>query len=190
MVNNDWQEWQRNKLREQKVREWTSRFNQADGKRQEWQNVYRAYLQSEVWKEKRKQVLDRAKGRCENCGIILLDPDVHHITYQRVGGNETLEDLAVLCFSCHQGADKQRDMKTDERRADRYYQARLNGFATRIYGETWWYDEDKEEVEIAFIKFLYKKYCEEYGLDFDPDLDPESDLDFIEFWDQVLNGGG
>lgn len=190
MVNNDWKRWQENKLREQRIGEWTSRFEKADGNSREWQNVYRAYLQSDVWKEKRRQVLDRANGKCEKCGVILLDPDVHHLTYDRVGGNERLDDLMVLCFPCHRKADKQRDRETDERRTASYYQARLHGFATRIYGDMWWYEKDHEEIEIEFIKFLYKKYCEEYGLEFDPHLDPESNIDFMEFWNQVLNGEG
>lgn len=187
-INNDWMVWQKNKLRDKKVQEWVSRFKKADGNQDEWQKVYRAYLQSDVWKEKRNQVLSRANGKCEKCKAIIFDPDVHHLNYDRVGGNETPDDLLVLCSSCHKGADAERDAETDERRTDAYYDARLNGFASRKYGDAWWYDREKQEVEIEFIMFLYKKYCQEYGFDFDPHLDPESDLDFIEFWNQVLNG--
>lgn len=188
MGNNDWKEWEKQKLWEQNVKKWTSRFKQAKGNRQQWQKVYHAYLQSSVWKEKRRQILKRANGVCEKCGARLLNPEVHHITYERVGGNEKPEDLMALCFSCHRKADRQRDVETSNRQADSYYRARLNGFATRKYGDIWWYEQDEEKVEKEFIMFLYEKYCEEYGLDFDPSIDPETDLDVIEFWNQVLNG--
>jgi 5-methylcytosine-specific restriction endonuclease McrA len=188
MINNEWQEWQKKQIRNKKVKEWTSEFRRADGNQDEWKKVYRAYLQSDIWKEIRSQVLSRANGRCEKCKVILLDPDVHHLNYHRVGGNERMEDLMVLCFSCHREADKERDTETNERQKDAYYEARLDGFASRKYGDTWWFEHEKQDVEIEFIKFLYKKHCQEYGFDFDPHLDPETDLDFIDFWNDVLNG--
>jgi 5-methylcytosine-specific restriction endonuclease McrA len=188
MSNNEWQEWQKNKLRQQEVQKWISLFMKADSNQEEWQKIYRAYLQSDIWKQKRNQVLKRADGKCERCKAIIFDPDVHHLTYDRVGGNERLDDLIVLCFPCHRNADDERDMETDEQRTTAYYDARLYGFATRKYGEAWWYDHERRDVEIEFIMFLYKKYCQEYELDFDPHLDPEADFDFIEFWNRVRNG--
>ena len=188
--NADWAEWKKNKIRDKKVQGWLARFREVDGKSDEWQKVYKLYLQSDVWQEKRKQVLGRADGRCERCKAIIFDPDVHHLTYDRVGGNERLEDLVVLCSSCHKIADEERDFETTERRTDTRYDARLNGFATRKYGDSWWFDHEREDVETEFILFLYKGYCHEYGFDFDPRLDPESDLDFIVFRNNVLNGAG
>jgi len=184
MVNDELQEWKKKKI----IQGWTSRFKQAAGNNKEWQKIFHEYLKSDIWKEKRKPVLIRANGKCEKCGAIIFDPDVHHINYDRVGGNETMDDFIVLCFSCHRETHKQRDIKTDERRSDAYYQARLSGFATKKYGDIWWFEHDKQDVEIEFIIFLYRNYCQEYGIDFDPNLDPESDFDFIEFWNQVLNG--
>jgi 5-methylcytosine-specific restriction endonuclease McrA len=188
VANKKWKEWQKNKLWKQEVQKWISRFKQVDDNQVEWQKVYRAYLQSDVWKEKRDQVLSRANGKCERCKAIIFDPDVHHLKYDRIGGNERLDDLMVLCFPCHRDADDERDTETDAKRADSHYQARLNGFASSKYGDAWWYDREKREVEIEFIMYLYKKYCQEYEFDFDPPLDPETDLDFIEFWNKVLNG--
>ena len=185
------EEWLKKKLWEQEVKKWTSKFNQVEGNREEWQKTYQAYQQSTVWAEKRKQILSRANGRCESCGVIVITNsmlDVHHLAYDRVGGDERMDDLKALCYSCHKKADRQRDEQTDERRKNNYYQSRLNGFASRKYGDGWSYDHDEQEVEIEFITFLYKKYCEEYGLDFDPHLDPELDEDFLEFWDTVLDG--
>lgn len=114
---------------------------------------------------------------------------MHHLTYDHVG-NERLDDLIVLCFPCHRIADAERDDETEERRNDAYYEARLNGFAIRRYGDGWWFNHEREDVEIKFIMYLYMLYCKEYGFDFDPHLDPETNIDFIDFWNNVRNGYG
>ena len=186
-------EWLKQKLLEQEVKKWTSKFRQAEGNTEEWHKVHQAYLKSDVWAEKRKQVLIRANGKCEGdkCGVMVVSNtllDVHHLTYDRVGGNEKMSDLKALCSSCHKKADRQRDDETDERRRDNYYQSRLRGFAVRKHGEEWLYYHDLQEAEIEFITFLYKKHCEELGLDFNPHFDPDTDWDFLEFWDMVLDG--
>ena len=59
---------------------------------------YYAYLKSDKWKEKRKQVLEIARGKCEKCGK--LASEVHHETYKRLG-HEWLIDLTALCRGCH-----------------------------------------------------------------------------------------
>ncbi len=186
-------EWLKQKLLEQEVKKWTSKFNQAEGNTEAWQKVYQAYLKSDVWAEKRKQVLSRANGKCEGnkCGVIVVSDsllEVHHLTYDRVGGNEKMSDLKALCYSCHQKADRQRDDETVERKKTNYYLRRLRGFAVKRHGEEWLYDHDLQEAEIEFITFLYKDYCEKYDLDFNPHFDPETDWDFLEFWDMVLDG--
>ena len=184
-------EWLKKKLWEQEVKKWTLRFKQAEGNKQEWHKTYQDYLKSDVWAEKRKQILSRANGRCESCGVIVVTDsllDIHHFTYDRVGGRETMDDLKALCYSCHKKADRKRDDQTDERRKSNHYQNRLRGFAVRKYGDEWSYYHDDQEVEIEFITFLYKKHCEEYGFDFNPRFDPETDWDFLEFWDTVLDG--
>ncbi len=188
-MNNDWREWENNKLRQREIEKWITLFNKAYSNHEEWQKVYRDYLKSNLWKDKRRQVLTRANGKCERCKSIILDPDVHHLTYERVG-NERLDDLVVLCFPCHRNADADRDDETEERRIDAYYEARLSGFAMRRYGDGWWFDREREDVEIEFIKYLYKLYCKEHDIHFDPYLDPETDLDFIDYWKNVRNGYG
>lgn len=60
---------------------------------------YKVYLASAEWRDKRKQVWDRAKGTCEECGG--RGRDVHHQTYARIG-DERLEDLILLCRECHE----------------------------------------------------------------------------------------
>lgn len=184
-------EWKDKKLREQEVRSWVSKFHNADGNKDEWIKVHHSYLQSNVWSELRKKALARANSRCESCGVLVVNDsllDVHHLNYERVGGNEKLEDLQVLCSACHQKADKQRDRRTDERRKNALYQKRLDGFGSKEYGPGWRYDQDEQQVEIEFILWLYKKHCKENGLNFDSRLDTEIDEDFLEFWDLVIDG--
>jgi 5-methylcytosine-specific restriction endonuclease McrA len=61
---------------------------------------YAAYLQSEKWARKRAKALAQAGNRCALCnGSVGLN--VHHRTYQRIG-NESQEDLIVLCRNCHE----------------------------------------------------------------------------------------
>ena len=48
--------------------------------------AYVRYLNSQAWAAKRAEILDRADGRCEECGAELRagEAEVHHLTYERV----------------------------------------------------------------------------------------------------------
>jgi len=65
---------------------------------------YLDYLDSPEWWTKRKAALKRADYRCERESY--LGPrhdgplDVHHSTYARLG-DESADDLVVLCRACH-----------------------------------------------------------------------------------------
>lgn len=64
---------------------------------------YKRYLRCRHWQKLRQQVLNRAGGRCENCGYQPWKPgtlQVHHRSYERVGC-ESLDDLIALCPKCH-----------------------------------------------------------------------------------------
>ncbi len=73
---------------------------------EEWEELptepgldYRSYLQSDAWRQKREFMLQRAGYRCQVCnkkGRL----ELHHRTYERLG-EERMEDLLVLCSSCH-----------------------------------------------------------------------------------------
>lgn len=67
----------------------------------ERRDAYSAYLQSPTWRTKRFGALKLARFRCEECGSKGKDLHVHHVSYVRVGGDETPEDLQVLCSDCH-----------------------------------------------------------------------------------------
>lgn len=69
----------------------------ADGRKRRYQQ----FMASDEWKHIRGLKLDLASHRCEKCGV--GDPlDVHHLTYDRFGGDELLTDLQVLCRDCHE----------------------------------------------------------------------------------------
>lgn len=72
---------------------------------------YDDYLKSEHWRETRIRRLMLARIErdwelfgCEHEGCGLFVPpqaiDIHHLTYERLG-NERMEDLKILCRSCH-----------------------------------------------------------------------------------------
>lgn len=65
--------------------------------------TYKRYLKTHHWQQLRQQALDRANGKCEMCGYIPWKKgvlQVHHKTYINVG-NESLDDLIVVCARCH-----------------------------------------------------------------------------------------
>jgi 5-methylcytosine-specific restriction endonuclease McrA len=59
------------------------------------------YMEQPEWQQRRRQALARAGYRCQTCGRRDATLDVHHNNYQNYG-DERLEDLVVLCRSCHQ----------------------------------------------------------------------------------------
>jgi hypothetical protein len=75
---------------------------------------HRAYLQSPLWKQIRQKAIDAYGTICGKCGN--HGTDVHHLTYDRVGGNELLEDLQVLCRECHEAIHAiERSTKKDKK---------------------------------------------------------------------------
>lgn len=64
------------------------------------QLIHRQYLHSQVWANKRAEALQHYGAICARCGG--FGSDVHHKTYDRVGGAELMSDLEVLCRDCHE----------------------------------------------------------------------------------------
>lgn len=65
---------------------------------------YEEYLESDVWGEKRLQVLKRCGGQCEAPGCTLRATEIHHKKYPRHRsqlGNEPIEWLLGLCAAHH-----------------------------------------------------------------------------------------
>ena len=71
---------------------------------------YEDYLNSDHWQSLRSQVLDRDGYHCTRCENTNINSvlHVHHKSYDRLG-HESLDDLIVLCETCHkqehQGGD-------------------------------------------------------------------------------------
>jgi 5-methylcytosine-specific restriction endonuclease McrA len=89
---------------------------------------YREYLQSLRWLATRDAALARACHKCQRCGAT-KNLEVHHKHYKSLG-QEKPEDLEVLCIPCHDEADV-------VRRRRNHWEAGLNTFATKKYGEDW-----------------------------------------------------
>lgn len=123
---------------------------------------YQAYLRSAAWRKRRGYALARAGNRCEGCGVSSLERrlEVHHITYDRLGF-EDLRDLRVLCPECHERADEKRDEATCRRAARRAreanYAARLDGWATKVYGDDWDSYPGYQVAEDSFDRWLDRK---------------------------------
>ena len=63
---------------------------------------YQDYLQSEHWTQFREQALAHYGSKCYICGDDDTAVEVHHNTYERLGG-ELMSDVIPLCRDCHQG---------------------------------------------------------------------------------------
>lgn len=59
---------------------------------------YKKYLQSDEWREVRRRIWQKARGKCAVCGE--KGAAVHHKTYDRIG-YEYDDDLELLCQLCH-----------------------------------------------------------------------------------------
>ena len=116
---------------------------------------YTQYLGSSAWKLRRLDALAKAGYRCQRCqGDGSLE--VHHLSYDNLG-NEKPEDLQVLCHICHPKADEERRTNTRIQQASRLWAARVNGWASKRYGEDWHCRMDEGGVEEEFEQWLDAK---------------------------------
>lgn len=67
-----------------------------------WTERYDQFIASPRWAEIRNRRRESA-SRCEECEAD-SNLEVHHRTYDRFGGGELHDDLAVLCRNCHEAA--------------------------------------------------------------------------------------
>jgi hypothetical protein len=73
-----------------------------------WWSAYNDYLETSVWREKRRLVMIRAEGKCEGCRLMPAS-QVHHLQYPSnclPGSNEWIKaeklfHLVAICHICH-----------------------------------------------------------------------------------------
>lgn len=71
---------------------------------------YNKYINSDAWRTKRQQAIQRAAGSCAGCNASLRSPiHVHHLTYDHLG-DELLFELVVICERCHQKLHPHREI--------------------------------------------------------------------------------
>ena len=119
---------------------------------------YAAALASTHWKELIKIALARSNATCESCRRSPFDSmkpihlSLHHLTYERLE-KELETDVILLCEDCHKAADARRAQETAMQRSARLYHARVNGWATKVYGEDWHEHQDENSVYERFDRW-------------------------------------
>jgi 5-methylcytosine-specific restriction endonuclease McrA len=68
---------------------------------------YRRRLKSRAWRHLCQQLIRASHDRCERCGTLTWQLEVHHKHYDCLG-RERPQDLEVLCRYCHIIADNER----------------------------------------------------------------------------------
>lgn len=66
---------------------------------------YQRYIQSDKWQSKRKEALVYYGYSCCRCHSTNVQLDVHHKSYENLGA-ESMDQLEVLCRSCHEKKHK------------------------------------------------------------------------------------
>lgn len=116
---------------------------------------YVKYLNSPAWKAFRKHALEHAGYRCQRCGKPRLPSrlQVHHVHYDSLG-QERLTDVRVLCMEeCHGIEDKEREQET----TSKIWEARVDGWARKVYGEYWEEQHDWEDIAREFEDWLDRR---------------------------------
>jgi len=99
------------------------------------------YSTNKIWRQKRKQLMENIPYECFVCGKT-SNLHLHHKTYKNIG-NESHDDVCLLCMPCHVKAHKKIKRKAGEdgnssrRLMDDYvweriqFGARANGYKMR-----------------------------------------------------------
>ena len=83
------------------------------------QNNYQKYLKSKAWSETREKFFEQVGRQCI-CGNPATQ--VHHKTYDNIGKENLLTDLAGLCHLCHRGVHPLRSSnRTNDNRGKVYW---------------------------------------------------------------------
>ena len=77
---------------------------------------YDAYLGSDQWRTRAREIRERDGLTCQVCGATDVPLEVHHLTYDRLG-HESDEDLLTVCHSCHEAISRSWRSMRDEIKA-------------------------------------------------------------------------
>lgn len=118
---------------------------------------YHVYLRSDAWQLVRRSALARAGNRCQMRPPWAADErctetaglQVHHRNYRNLG-HEGPDDVIVLCERCHE---------LEHRRisASRLDEARLDGWATKKWGDNWRNTIDEGLAQTYFDEWLDRR---------------------------------
>lgn len=100
-------------------------------------NSYTTYLKSKERKLKREEIFSKKWKTCELCKSE-EKIHVHHKTYENLY-NENLEDLMVLCSTCHRqihNNKKEEDLRNIEKKLDDYSKKTMNDLDHAIYQDS------------------------------------------------------
>jgi len=119
---------------------------------------YTSYLSSKAWKKIRNEMLRLFDYKCQGCGKMKLPSKlyIHHLTYDRLG-YERMSDLMVLCEGCHPRFDEIRAREAAAENGAKHWKARLDGWASKVYGEDWGRRDDTAEIEERFEDWLDRR---------------------------------
>jgi 5-methylcytosine-specific restriction endonuclease McrA len=120
-----------------------------------WHKTYNARIKSAQWKNMKRDLIRMRGQKCEKCGSCTM-LELHHKTYERLG-KELTSDLELLCFSCHRKADQIRAAAGRARSAAALFEAGLDTYAEKKYGEDWADHLDHENISDEFDEWLESK---------------------------------
>jgi hypothetical protein len=95
---------------------------------------YNSYIKSAQWRNICDLKKRLAGNKCERCGHTSARLEVHHLTYERFK-QERLADLLVVCHECHLIEDEKRAIAAKKKNEAALYNARLEGYMRKKYGE-------------------------------------------------------
>ena len=89
----------------ERLRQYAERQAETQREREEHVNYY-DYMQSNEWRQLRREALKRDGYICQRCGTG-KNLQVHHVNYEHLGQAGELEDVITLCKTCHEHVHKQ-----------------------------------------------------------------------------------
>lgn len=125
--------------------------------------AYLAVINSKRWRELRLRLLRERGERCERCHKtwapgFKTSLELHHLTYERLG-HERDGDVQLVCKGCHESADIERAKDARERSEHALGVARLNGWASKKYGDNWneCTMDERERIAEEFDEWLEQR---------------------------------